>query len=236
MAALPGWANLLTIVGAAAVVLYVAACLVRAASGSDQVAPRPRALATLGALLGACLVLTCLPGGLGNMILTNSLITLICFTTIVLLGRCGEKPQQPAGGSESLLAAAAASDGSGGGGGGGGGGSAQPAARRPRAVYLDNLKVLLTAIVVNHHCFLALGGAGGWFAKLACYTTSFSLLSGWISGLNQCYFMALFFFISGLFTPGSFDKHVRQGTGIRGFLRDKCLRAPAQPIPFLHSR
>jgi hypothetical protein len=37
--------------------------------------------------------------------------------------------------------------------------------------------------------------------------------------LDQCYFMVLFFFISGLFTPSSFDRK-----GRREFIRDKCKR------------
>jgi len=104
------------------------------------------------------------------------------------------------------------------------------AARPPRAVYLDNLKVLLTAIVVNHHSMMALGAPGGWFCSIAQYRSSFGLVAMSINQVSQSYFMCLFFFISGLFTPGSYDKAIAKGLGRRGFLRDKFLRLG---VPFL---
>jgi hypothetical protein len=179
----------------------------------------PRADDGRSAMLGLVLALTLalcvgLPG-VGGMILTNSFITVVVIVTIVLVSRCNNNycceccrdvdAEQPP--STTLLHTAGA-----------------VAARPPRAVYLDNIKVVLTAIVVNHHSMLALGAQGGWFFGIAGNKTSFSTMANWITMLDQCYFMCLFFFISGLFTPASYDKHMRNGTGACGFLRDKCLR------------
>jgi hypothetical protein len=189
----------------------------------------PRADDGRSAVLALVLALTLalcvgLPG-VGSMILTNSFITAVFIVTIVLVSRCNNKcccvccrdvdagQQQPSTTQTALLVAVES-----------GATTGAVAARPPRAVYLDNLKVVLTAIVVNHHSMLALGAQGGWFFGIAGNKTSFSTLAGWISTLDQCYFMCLFFFISGLFTPASYDKHMRKGTGACGFLRDKCLR------------
>jgi hypothetical protein len=100
------------------------------------------------------------------------------------------------------------------------------ASRRPRTYFLDNLKVLLTVIVVNHHAMLAPGGVGGWYLKYgAGPLTSFTAFAAAITSLNQAYFMACFFFISGFFVPNSFDKSTP-----RAFLRSKFHRLG---LPFL---
>eukprot|EP01043_Picozoa_sp_COSAG02_P002093 COSAG02_NODE_47_length_45434_cov_101.776221_1_plen_403_part_00 len=103
-----------------------------------------------------------------------------------------------------------------------------------REVYLDNLKVLLTMLVVNHHSLMAVESPGTWFltlSKPAAETGSFAIFAETITGLNQSYFMSLFFFISGLFTPPSYDKWMRTGSGgWRAFLRNKFQRLG---VPFL---
>lgn len=103
-----------------------------------------------------------------------------------------------------------------------------------REVYLDNLKVLLTMLVINHHSLMAVESDGTWFltvSKPAAKTGSFAIFAETITGLNQSYFMSLFFFISGLFTPLSYDKCMRTGSGgWRAFLRNKFQRLG---VPFL---
>ena len=95
---------------------------------------------------------------------------------------------------------------------------------KPRLFYLDNLKSFLTAVVVAHHVGCIFIG-GGWMYQVAVYRTSLQPLCAALLGLDQAYFMALFFFVSGYFTPSSYDRK-----GRRAFLRDKAKRLG---LPFL---
>lgn len=86
--------------------------------------------------------------------------------------------------------------------------------------YLDKLRVFLTCLVIFHHTAVAFGASGGWYYK------SSDLWSGWsqglmslVMGIDQSYFMALFFFISAWLMPASFE---RKGAG--AFVRDRLVR------------
>ena len=87
-----------------------------------------------------------------------------------------------------------------------------------RLNYLDNLKVALTFLVIIHHAGQAYGDGGEWG-----YTPSNPAeVMPWIwhfFSTNAAFFMGLYFFISGYFVPGSYD---RQGFGT--FVRKKILR------------
>ena len=87
-----------------------------------------------------------------------------------------------------------------------------------RQYYLDNLKVCLTVLVIMHHAGQAYGNGGAW-----AYTPSNPAeFMPWIwhfFSTNAAFFMGLYFFISGYFVPGSFDKQ-----GSKQFIRKKLLR------------
>ena len=87
-----------------------------------------------------------------------------------------------------------------------------------RLNYLDNLKVALTFLVILHHAGQAYGDGGEWG-----YTPSNpEEVMPWIwhfFSTNAAFFMGLYFFISGYFIPGSYD---RQSFGT--FVRKKILR------------
>ena len=85
-----------------------------------------------------------------------------------------------------------------------------------RSWYLDNLKILLTVLVVAHHAAQAYGPTGGSWP--VGQTERAEGLGPFIT-LNSMFFMGLFFFISGYFTTASF---ARKGT--RGFIVDRLLR------------
>jgi peptidoglycan/LPS O-acetylase OafA/YrhL len=88
---------------------------------------------------------------------------------------------------------------------------------KKRLYYLDNLKVFLIALVIVHHVGQAYGSTGGvWFYSFPGERVK-SL--GLFFLFNASFFMGLFFFISGYFLPGSFDRH-----GAREFIADKLLR------------
>ena len=85
-----------------------------------------------------------------------------------------------------------------------------------RIVFLDNLKVFLTCLVIVHHTGQAYGPTGGFW-----YYTSPDRI-GWLGSfflMNASFFMGLFFFLSGYFMPGAFD---RRGAG--RFVKDRLLR------------
>jgi glucans biosynthesis protein C len=88
---------------------------------------------------------------------------------------------------------------------------------KDRLYYLDNLKVFLIFLVIIHHVGQAYGATGGaWF--YAYPGERVKALSN-LFMLNASFFMGLFFFISGYFFPGSFDRH-----GARKFVSDKLIR------------
>ncbi len=88
-----------------------------------------------------------------------------------------------------------------------------------RLLYLDNLKVCLTVLVIFHHAGQAYGDGGGW-----AYTPSNPAeVMPWIwhfFSVNAAFFMGLFFLISGYFIPASYDK---QGASV--FVQKKLMIA-----------
>lgn len=99
-----------------------------------------------------------------------------------------------------------------------------PMVPHTRQYYLDNLKSFLTGLVVLHHVTCVFGSTDFYYG-LALYNNSFQPLANSLKVLDQSFFMALFFFISGLFVPTSYDRK-----GARGFLKDKFKRLG---LPFL---
>ena len=95
---------------------------------------------------------------------------------------------------------------------------------KKRLYYLDNLKVFLIILVIIHHVGQAYGSTGvSWF--YSCPGDRVEPL--WLFFLfNASFAMGLFFFISGYFFPGSFDRH-----GGRKFINDKLTRF-AIPLVF----
>jgi glucan biosynthesis protein C len=91
-----------------------------------------------------------------------------------------------------------------------------------RLTYMDNLRVLLTVLVVLHHLAITYGAPGGWYYQ-EYDTEDLDKVSGVVTvalvAVNQSFFMGLFFFLSGYFTPGSYDRN-----GGSGFLKRRVLR------------
>jgi peptidoglycan/LPS O-acetylase OafA/YrhL len=88
---------------------------------------------------------------------------------------------------------------------------------KKRLYYLDNLKVFLIILVVIHHVGQAYGSTGGsWYYS---YPGDRVDALGLFFTFNASFFMGLFFFISGYFLPGSFDRH-----GVCQFIFNKLER------------
>jgi glucan biosynthesis protein C len=89
-----------------------------------------------------------------------------------------------------------------------------------REFHIDNLRILLTILVIIHHTAIAYGASGGW-----CYVTPNTIQGAGMIGLSsmlavdQAFFMSLFFFISALFTPISLEKK-----GTVKFVKDRLMR------------
>ncbi|TVY01448.1 acyltransferase family protein [Cohnella terricola] len=88
-----------------------------------------------------------------------------------------------------------------------------------RMVCLDRLKVFLTVLVVLHHSSIVYGGSGGWFYYEHQDDIAANALLSTFTGVNQTFFMGLFFFVSGYVTPASYD---RRGAG--RFLKARLYR------------
>ncbi|MFE8702878.1 acyltransferase family protein [Cytobacillus sp. FJAT-54145] len=90
-----------------------------------------------------------------------------------------------------------------------------------RLYYLDYLRVILTILVIFHHTAIAYGAGGSWIYKDVDdseLTISMILLTIF-TAINQSFFMGFFFFLSGYFTPGSYDRK-----GWKSFLKERFLR------------
>ena len=87
-----------------------------------------------------------------------------------------------------------------------------------RLGYIDNLRVLLTVLVLAHHSALTYGALPLWYWTQPSDSPSGTALMLLVI-VNQFYFMGFFFMLSGLFVPGSVD---RKGPG--AFARDRLVR------------
>lgn len=68
-----------------------------------------------------------------------------------------------------------------------------------RMFFLDNLKILLTILVILHHTMITYGAAGGWYFYDPNTDELSSIILSILAGLNQGFFMGLFFFNKHLF-------------------------------------
>jgi len=88
-----------------------------------------------------------------------------------------------------------------------------------RLLFVDNIRVFLTILVLLHHLMIIYAGTGGFYYKEGRQDFITSAFGGWFCQVNQAYFMGLFLLISAYFVPGSYD---RKGAG--RFLKDRLIR------------
>ncbi|MFD1937462.1 acyltransferase family protein [Nonomuraea mangrovi] len=96
-----------------------------------------------------------------------------------------------------------------------------------RLAYVDNLRVVLTVLVILHHMALTYGTIHAWYVFEPAKDPSGVALDVLVM-FDQAFFMGFFFLISGFFTPGSYD---RKGGG--AFMRDRLVRLGVPLIVFL---
>ncbi|PCE66144.1 acyltransferase family protein [Sediminicola luteus] len=81
---------------------------------------------------------------------------------------------------------------------------------KQRIFYLDNLRVLLTVLVVAHHWAIANGAPGDAYYQDTSVSLVESIILGLFIATNQAYFMGFFFFLSAFFTPKSLARKGKQ--------------------------
>ena len=87
-----------------------------------------------------------------------------------------------------------------------------------RSYYLDNLKTILTVLVIAHHAMIPFVGGEGWPFHPSNPAETLPYMWRFLS-TNAAFFMGLFFMISGYFVPKSFDRQ-----GFAKFIGKKALR------------
>jgi glucan biosynthesis protein C len=89
-----------------------------------------------------------------------------------------------------------------------------------RLFFVDNLRVMLTVLVIVFHLAITYGAPiGDWQYKEGQPGPVEGIFYATFVAVSQAFFMGFFFLISGYFMPGSFD---RKGAG--AFLWDRLLR------------
>jgi len=88
-----------------------------------------------------------------------------------------------------------------------------------RLFFIDNLRVALTVLVILHHLSVIYAANTSFYYLEKPNDAVGTVMLVMFQLLNQAYFMGFFFFLAGLFTPGSFE---RRGPLI--FIRDRLLR------------
>lgn len=88
-----------------------------------------------------------------------------------------------------------------------------------RLLFVDNLRIYLTILVIVHHLIIIYSGAGGWIHHEGREDEITSILGNWFTGLNHSYFMGLFLLVAAYFVPGSYDRK-----GAARFLKDRLIR------------
>ena len=99
-----------------------------------------------------------------------------------------------------------------------------------RMAYIDNLRVFLTILVIVLHSAVTYGSEGGWYYKEPTDDLAVIIPLTIISAILQSFFMGLFFFLGGYFTPGSVDRK-----GSARFILDRVLRLGVPCLVFYYA-
>jgi glucan biosynthesis protein C len=95
--------------------------------------------------------------------------------------------------------------------------------KKPRFLFLDNIKVLFTIMVIYWHTMVTYVEVGWWYYKesnpVDPFSDIFFLLLTSIGGVFQTSFLGLFFLLGGYFTPKSYDRK-----GVWSFWKDRLIR------------
>ena len=90
--------------------------------------------------------------------------------------------------------------------------------RPGRLLYIDNLRIALISLVVLHRLSVIYAANTSFYYMEPTKNTFAIVFLVFFQLFNQAYFMGLFFFLAGYFTPESYD---RKGVGL--YLKDRML-------------
>ncbi|MFC1980372.1 acyltransferase family protein [Chloroflexota bacterium] len=92
--------------------------------------------------------------------------------------------------------------------------------KQGRLLYIDNLRIVLTALVILHHLAIQYGAPGiTYYVEEGPMSDISFILMTLLLAINQSFFMGFFFMVSSYFSPGSFDRH-----GAGSYTRDRLKR------------
>ncbi len=98
-----------------------------------------------------------------------------------------------------------------------------------RLAYVDAARILMTVLVIMVHAAVTYGSLGGWYYQDPVKDQTTAILLTLFAMLCQSFFMGLFFFISGYFTPGSVERK-----GLLAFGKDRLVRLGIPLIVFIY--
>jgi glucans biosynthesis protein C len=85
--------------------------------------------------------------------------------------------------------------------------------------YLDSIRAILITLVIALHTAIAYGAFGDWTYVDPAESEIAGILLTLVTGTIQAFSLGLYFFISGYFTPGSYDRK-----GIGQFWKDRLIK------------
>jgi len=88
-----------------------------------------------------------------------------------------------------------------------------------RLAYIDMIRAVMMVLVIMVHAAVTYGSLGDWTYVDPVQDELTSIFLSIFVLCSQAFFMGLFFFFSGFFTPGSYDRK-----GVLGFWKDRLLR------------
>jgi hypothetical protein len=99
--------------------------------------------------------------------------------------------------------------------------------KKPRLIFLDNLKVFFAILVILTHVRVSYGGEGSWYYisllnennPIDSFTLIIFYMSAGFAGIFQASLMGLFFLMAAYFTPKSYDRK-----GVSSFWKERFMR------------
>jgi glucan biosynthesis protein C len=92
-------------------------------------------------------------------------------------------------------------------------------ATKVRLAFIDNIRILLVALVILHHLAVTYGGEGSWYYYEGQADTITAMVLTLFVVFNQAFFMGFYFSIAACFIPRSLERK-----GAKQFLMDRSLR------------
>lgn len=88
-----------------------------------------------------------------------------------------------------------------------------------KLIYIDNIKVLLTILVVLHHTVIAYSSSQGWYYNEPTSIIPARIFMTMFVSINQSFFMGYFFLLAAYFTDSSYSRKGRSR-----FIKDRLVR------------